>query len=159
MWETFSTENSTWLILRKHSEIDSSSPLPGRTAECIPLGLERSHLEFFRFNISALPSQKGIESSALQAFHLRRLVVCWHGFFFVPIALWEINCKQSKMCFCLIPVTKHRGWRCYLVAGSLWCPRNLKKLSYFKYMLLGRLNFQSQLCSALFSTLSPLCFS
>ena len=112
--------NPAWLTLRKHSEIDRLSPLPGRTARCIPVGLARGHLELLRFNISPLLLQKGSKNIAAQALRLRCRVVCSHEFFFVPVVLWEINCKQSETRFCSLHIRKHQEWRRFLVTNSFF---------------------------------------
>lgn len=116
--------NSTRLILRKHSEIDSSSPSPGHTTDCLPLGRKRSNLEFFRFNISAWPSQRGSNPPAL---HLRHWVVHWSEFSFVPITQWQINCKQSKTCFCLTSHQKTSGEKKFPCYWLFLCRGQLQK--------------------------------
>lgn len=147
--------NSTWLILRKHSEIDSSSPPLGHTTDCIPLGRKRSHLEFFRFNISALSSQKGSNPPAL---HLRHCVVHWSEFSFVPITLWQINCKQSKTCFCLTSHQKTSGEKKFFVTDSFYAVGSFRNDLLFQYMFFFRLTFQSH-WNSIQHPLSPLLFS
>lgn len=133
--------NATWLILRKESEIDRSSRLPGRSAEGVPLGLPRGHLEFLRFNVSAWLLQKGSKSPSSRAFHLRQWVIQRLGWALIPVALWEIHCEPAKHALAHLPSRNARSEEVSLLPILCSCPGPLKEFSDFKYKFLSFLSF------------------
>lgn len=113
VWETFRHRNSTWLILAKHSETDSSSSPPGRTLECIPTGLWWSHLDFFRFSIKCSAGRQ--ERLCLRGSHLGHAGGHGHGFLFVLILYQKLIVNTFSLGF----HKQNQKWRCSFVADSL----------------------------------------
>lgn len=96
--------NSIWLILRKHSEIDSSSPPPGHTPEHSLSGLQRSHLELVRLSVSAsLPRQAARARLGETPTHLTHLIVHWPGCFLLPWLCEKLSADNPWHAFAYLP--------------------------------------------------------